>query len=251
MTSQSSSSSSSSSRSSAEEVKAKSKSKRDASPKKKKQTVEKKAKPASEKKASKKPSSPKKQKAAPKRRKTSNPAVDSEKPKKTPAKRPKQLRYVKTDEKAVAPKRATAESAGYDLCSLAAETFEPGECRYIGTGLMMAIPAGHFGRICSRSGLAGRGLQCTTAGVIDADFRGEVLVQLINTTKSKFSVDAGQPVAQMIVTAYEKLKVQEVKSLGKTKRGAGGFGSTDKKKEGDEAVKKASESVSASSEENK
>ena len=229
--------SSSSSSSSSVEVKSK-KSKRDASPKKTKKQPEKK-------KAAVLPK--KKKETVAKKSKTVNESNSEEKPKRAPAKRPKQLRYVKLDEKAVVPERATKGSAGYDLCSLTAESFEPGECRKIGTGLAMAIPAGYCGRIMSRSGVAGRGLQCTTGGLVDSDYRGEIWVQMTNTSNATFNVKPGEAIAQIVISKYAAVVLRNVKSLGKTKRGSGGFGSTDKKAEKSPAEKKSSSSSSSSS----
>ncbi len=203
--------------------------KRDASPVKKSKKNAKKASPSKREGPAKKD----KKKSAPKKKQSSKPKAAPKPDSDVKAKRPKasQLRFVKLHKEAVSPKRATKSSAGYDICLPEAASLEKGETRWLPTGLSMSWPAEFHGKIHSRSGWSGKGLQVTTAGVIDADFRGEVKIQLSNNGDGAIIIKPGEAVAQIIFTKHEKLVPREVSTLGKTKRGAGGFGSTDKKEE--------------------
>lgn len=127
---------------------------------------------------------------------------------------------------ATLPKRQTAGSAGYDLATN--ETFElaPGERRVVKTGLSIAVPDGTYGRIAPRSGLAARyGIQ-TLAGVVDADYRGELGVVLINHGTEPFHATKGDRIAQLVIERISTPFVTLVEDLDDTRRGAGGFGST-------------------------
>jgi dUTP pyrophosphatase len=206
----------------------------------KKAAAEKKPKnAAAEKKPKKKASVEKK----PAKKQSSKPADSEAKPKKAPV---KQLKWVQISEGiGKEPKRATAGSAGYDLFSAEHTSFEPGELRLISTGIAVAIPKGFYGSIRSRSGLAKRGLEATTSGVIDSDYRGEVLVMLRNHSDTTISVALGDAVAQLLIEQLAPVRIVRAKTLSKTKRGAGGFGSTDKK----EKNKGSAASASSESEE--
>ena len=96
----------------------------------------------------------------------------------------------------------------------------------IGTGLAFAIPVGNYGRIAPRSGLAVRNSLHVGAGVVDADYRGEVKVLLFNHSDDDFEVKEGDRIAQMIIEKYTLTALEEVEELSETERGAGGFGST-------------------------
>jgi dUTP pyrophosphatase len=128
------------------------------------------------------------------------------------------------------PEFATAHSAGADLRAAvgAAVTLEPGEIRLIPCGFAMAIPPGYEAQVRPRSGLSSRhGVTLVnTPGTIDADYRGEVQVPLINLGKAAFVVERGMRVAQMVVAAVPKVKFAEVEELDETARGEGGFGHT-------------------------
>lgn len=127
---------------------------------------------------------------------------------------------------ATLPKRQTAGSAGYDLATN--ETFDlaPGERRVVKTGLSIAVPEGTYGRIAPRSGLAVRyGIQ-TLAGVVDADYRGELGVVLINHGTEPFHATKGDRIAQLVIERISTPFVTLVEDLDDTRRGAGGFGST-------------------------
>jgi dUTP pyrophosphatase len=126
------------------------------------------------------------------------------------------------------PSYATTGSAGLDLCAAAAHRIEPGERKLVGTGFAIALPLGCEGQIRPRSGLAARsGLTVLNApGTIDADYRGEVKVLLINLGVEPVEILAGDRIAQLVVAPVSRLRLVEVDSLPTTARGAGGFGST-------------------------
>jgi dUTP pyrophosphatase len=128
------------------------------------------------------------------------------------------------------PQYATALSAGLDLRAdiEAAISLQPLERQLIGTGLYMALPAGSEAQIRPRSGLALKhGLTVLNApGTIDADYRGEVKVLLVNLSATEVTVNDGDRIAQMVVSRYEQVAFKEVTELSDTARGAGGFGST-------------------------
>ena len=127
------------------------------------------------------------------------------------------------------PARATPGAAGYDLCSAGPDTviLHPGTRSLVDTGLIIAVPYGTYGRVAPRSGLAVRGVD-VGAGVIDADYRGHVKVLLINNGATPLEVAPGQRIAQLILERVDTPRVLEMtpEALGKTQRGAAGFGST-------------------------
>ncbi len=130
------------------------------------------------------------------------------------------------------PKYETAQSAGMDLYAALedgeAVTLGPLERAMIPTGLAMALPAGFEAQVRPRSGLAAKnGLTVlNTPGTIDADYRGEVKVILVNLSNEPFTIERGMRVAQMIIAPVTQGVWQEVADLDETARGAGGFGST-------------------------
>jgi dUTP pyrophosphatase len=130
------------------------------------------------------------------------------------------------------PAFATEHAAGADLRAAvsASVTIEPGGIRLIPCGFAMAIPPGYEAQIRPRSGLSSQhGLTViNTPGTIDADYRGEVQVPLINLGREPFTVDRGMRIAQMIIAALPKVAYQEVEELDETARGQGGFGHTGK-----------------------
>jgi dUTP pyrophosphatase len=127
------------------------------------------------------------------------------------------------------PSRAHPGDAGYDLHALEPVGLEPGERGMVRTGVALELPPGHAGWVVPRSGLAHRhGLALVNApGLIDAGYRGEVRVLLLNTDRStRAELAAGDRVAQLVVMAVAGPEVVEVDALDDTARGAGGFGST-------------------------
>lgn len=128
------------------------------------------------------------------------------------------------------PFYATEKSAGMDLKANIVEpvVLGPLERALIPTGLFIALPDGTEAQIRPRSGLAAKhGISVLNSpGTIDADYRGEIKVILVNLSNETFTVNPGERVAQMVVAKYEKVVWDEVESLDETGRGAGGFGST-------------------------
>ncbi len=130
------------------------------------------------------------------------------------------------------PEYATALSAGMDLKANIDQPrkLSPGERAIIPTGLFIELPEGYEAQVRPRSGLAAKyGITVLNApGTIDADYRGEVGVILVNLSQNDFVINPGERIAQMVVARYERVEWEEVKELGSTDRGEGGFGSTGK-----------------------
>ncbi len=128
------------------------------------------------------------------------------------------------------PDYATAQAAGLDLLAAVSETIvlAPMERRIVPTGIACAIPAGWEGQVRARSGLAARhGVTCLNApGTIDADYRGEIGVILVNLGSESFSIERGMRIAQLVFAPVVRIAWQPVAELDETLRGEGGFGST-------------------------
>ncbi|HYO47992.1 MAG TPA: dUTP diphosphatase [Gemmatimonadota bacterium] len=126
------------------------------------------------------------------------------------------------------PSYATTGSAGLDLCAARGHRIDPGERKLVGTGFAIALPSNCEGQIRPRSGLAARsGLTVLNApGTIDADYRGEVKVLLINLGLEPVEILPGDRIAQLVVAPVSRLRLIEVDDLPSTVRDAGGFGST-------------------------
>lgn len=128
------------------------------------------------------------------------------------------------------PAYQTADSAGLDLVAAveAEMVLKPGERALVPTGLAIALPSGYEAQIRPRSGLAFKhGVTLlNTPGTIDADYRGEVKVLLINLGQEPFAVKRGERIAQMVVAPVTRIEWRPVADLDETARGAGGFGST-------------------------
>jgi dUTP pyrophosphatase len=126
------------------------------------------------------------------------------------------------------PSRATAGAAGYDLASAEDGTLGPGERRLFSTGIAIAVPEGYECQLRPRSGLALRhGVTLpNTPATIDSDYRGELMVALVNLGAEPFAVARGMRIAQMVVARVERVTFEEVEQLPATGRGDGGFGST-------------------------
>jgi len=139
------------------------------------------------------------------------------------------LRVQRLDPRARLPARAHDGDAGYDLHALEEAILAPGERAMVGTGLAVEIPAGHAGLVLPRSGNAARhGIALVNApGLIDAGYRGELKVLLLNTDRAEtFKVEAGMRIAQLVLVRVETPEVEEVAALSDSARGAGGFGSS-------------------------
>ena len=139
----------------------------------------------------------------------------------------------KLDERAVLPTYGSEYAAGADLYALLDEetVIQPGETKLIHTGLSMEIPEGYAGLIYARSGLASkRGLApANKVGVVDADYRGELMVALHNHSNTEQKVLPAERIAQLVVTPFLKACFEEADELSDTVRGVGGFGSTGRK----------------------
>jgi dUTP pyrophosphatase len=139
------------------------------------------------------------------------------------------LELRRLDERAVMPAQAHDGDAGFDLSALEQLSIGPGKRATVPTGIAIALTRGYAGLVLPRSGLASKhGIALVNApGLIDAGYRGEIKVLLLNTDADKeFTVEAGMRIAQLVVIAVETPYLIEVDDLGETARGAGGFGSS-------------------------
>lgn len=130
------------------------------------------------------------------------------------------------------PQYATALSAGLDLCANLEEdiTLQPMERRLVPTGLSIALPEGYEAQVRPRSGLALKhGITLlNTPGTIDADYRGEIGVIMVNLSDTPFNIADGDRIAQLVIARYEQAEWEAVEALDSTERGDGGFGHTGK-----------------------
>ena len=128
------------------------------------------------------------------------------------------------------PAYATPQSAGMDMRANieAPIVLQPMERRIIPTGLFMALPPGYEAQVRPRSGLAFKhGITVlNTPGTIDADYRGELGVLLVNLSAQPFTIEPGERIAQMVIARYEQAEIELVEELDDTERGAGGYGHT-------------------------
>lgn len=142
----------------------------------------------------------------------------------------------KLNDSAIIPTRGSEYAAGYDLYAGCADektltetnVIKPYGTMKIHTGLAMEIPEGYFGAIFARSGMATkRGLRpANCVGVIDSDYRGEIIVALRNDSDTEQVITSGERIAQIVIMPYPPIEFNEVNSLEDTERGDGGFGST-------------------------
>lgn len=138
----------------------------------------------------------------------------------------------KTNADAIVPTRGSKHAAGYDLyacCIDADETGIPANATTkIGTGICVEIPEGYFGAVFARSGIATKeGLRpANCVGVIDSDYRGEIMVALHNDSAESRVIRTGDRIAQLVILPYLAINFREVSTLNDTARGDGGFGST-------------------------
>ena len=143
------------------------------------------------------------------------------------------VKVKKLDERAVLPTLGSEYAAGADLYAVldAPLTIESGETVLVHTGLSMEIPVGYAGLIYARSGLASkRGLApANKVGVVDADYRGEVMVALHNHSNIAQTIEHGERIAQLVVAPFLSVNYEQTDSLSDTVRGTGGFGSTGNK----------------------
>jgi dUTP pyrophosphatase len=137
-----------------------------------------------------------------------------------------QLYIKKLHPDAKMPNWAHATDAGLDLCTIVDSTIAPGERVSIGTGIALQIPAGYVGLIWDKSGVSQKGGLKTLGGVIDAGYRGEIFVGLLNIGAEPYHCTQGQKIAQILIQKVEHPEIIEVTELDETARGDGAFGST-------------------------
>lgn len=123
-------------------------------------------------------------------------------------------------------KKASIGSAGYDICANEDTTIDPHSSKLIKTGIKIAVDSGYYAKIESRSGLAYKKKVTVEAGVIDSDYRGEVLVLLYNHSSDTFEIKNGDRIAQIVLIKIADEEFEEVSDIDKTERNTGGFGST-------------------------
>lgn len=143
------------------------------------------------------------------------------------------IKVKKLDERAVLPHYGSEYAAGADLYAVldAPLTFAAGETKLVHTGIAIEIPEGFVGLVYARSGLATKRslAPANKVGVIDADYRGEIMVALHNHSAVEQTIDCGERIAQLVIAPFLKVDYIEAEELSDTTRGAGGFGSTGKK----------------------
>ena len=143
------------------------------------------------------------------------------------------IQIKKLSNEVLTPKYETPGSSGMDIAAYIDQdiVINSGDRALVPTGFLLSIPKGYEIQIRPRSGLAAKkGITVlNTPGTIDADYRGEIKIILINLSSEKFLVENGLRIAQMVVSPVEQAKLEEVKKLSKTDRGVGGFGSTGNK----------------------
>lgn len=140
-----------------------------------------------------------------------------------------EVRYKRLHPDAIVPAHAHSGDAGSDLYAIEAATIKPGDRIRVGTGIAVAIPVGCAGFVLPRSGLANKhGVTLTNSpGLIDAGYRGELQVLLLNTDQeSSFEIAVGDRIAQLVVVPFVSPQWQEVEEFDQTTRGSDGFGSS-------------------------
>ena len=136
------------------------------------------------------------------------------------------LRFKQLDPEAVLPTRGSALAAGLDVCAIEELEIRPRQRLLARTGLAVAIPPGFYGRVAPRSGLAAKNGLDVLAGVIDSDYRGEIVCVLYNTGDETVKLPARSKICQLIIEQIITPEATWATDLEETARGAGGFGST-------------------------
>lgn len=139
-----------------------------------------------------------------------------------------QIKIKKVDPRAKLPAYAHSGDAAMDLFALERTVLKPGQRLAVRTGISMEIPDGYAGLIWDKSGIAIKEGLRTLGGVIDAGYRGEILVGMINLSEKEYIFEPGHKVAQMMIQSVESPELAESEDLQDSKRGKGGFGSTGK-----------------------
>ena len=142
------------------------------------------------------------------------------------------IQIKKLNDQAIIPTRGSRQAAGYDLyaCADKSVVIPPHGTVKVGTGISMSIPEGYFGAVYARSGLSAKqGLRpANCVGVVDSDYRGELIVALHNDTNTEKTIEKNERIAQFVVMPYLSVEFQVTDELDHTERGSGGFGSTGK-----------------------
>lgn len=136
------------------------------------------------------------------------------------------LPFKKLDDNAVLPTRGSAHAAALDIYASAPAVIPAHGFTSVSTGIAVAVPHGYYARIAPRSGLSAKNGIFTLAGVVDSDYRGEVIVVLANHSNVDYQVEKGDRIAQMIIEAIILPEPEFVNDLDTTERGANGLGST-------------------------
>lgn len=139
-----------------------------------------------------------------------------------------ELKIKKLQADAKVPTYAHHNDAGFDLCAVEDAVVAIGSRVVVGTGLAMEIPSGYVGLVWDKSGLSNNHGLKTLGGVIDAGYRGEIKVGIINLSANDYKIEAGHKVAQMLIQKVEHVEIIEVAELSDATRGEKGFGSTGK-----------------------
>ncbi len=137
-----------------------------------------------------------------------------------------QLSIKKLHPEAKLPTRAHTSDAGLDLYSVEDMVLAPGQRHGVATGIALAIPSGYVGLVWDKSGVALNGGITCLGGVVDAQYRGEVKVIVLNTSDVPYEIKSGQKIAQLLIQEVALPEIVEVENLDDTTRGDGGFGST-------------------------
>jgi dUTP pyrophosphatase len=127
---------------------------------------------------------------------------------------------------AVIPQYAKPGDAGLDLYATEQIVLAPGQRGLVPTGLSMELPRGYVALVWDKSGISTKNGMTTLAGVIDADYRGEYMIAMINLGQEVYTFEKGKKVAQLLIQPIERPEIEEVEELSDSSRGEGGFGST-------------------------
>ena len=132
-------------------------------------------------------------------------------------------------ETAIPPSRSYGEPAGYDLYAPENTTIQPRGKQQVKTGIALKPPPGTYARVVSRSGFCWKKHTGIEGGVIDADYRGEIIIIMFNFSDDLIVINAGDKIAQFVLEKYVSVPMKQVESFVPTERGSKGFGSSDKK----------------------
>lgn len=137
-----------------------------------------------------------------------------------------EIKIKKLNSQAILPQAMRPGDAAVDLYACAGLLLEPGQRAVVGIGIAVALPEGYWGSIRDRGGLAAQHGLHTLGGVLDSNYRGEVIVVMINLGQEKYKIKAGDRIAQMIIQKHEDITWNEVEELEETTRGEGRFSSS-------------------------